>query len=61
MIRQELLSAPDVFVSWSPGENQLFQGNLRTPEFTKLLLTSVLSGKGTYTKRIVHSIAQDLT
>ena len=46
MIRQELLSAPDVFVSWPPGENQLLQGNFRTPELTKLLLTWILPGKG---------------
>ena len=64
MIRQELLSAPDVFVSWPTGENQLLQGNFQTPELTKLLLTSVLSGKGKWTKRIfrlVHSVMQDLT
>ena len=63
MMRQELLSAPDVFVSWPPGENQLLQGNFQGPELTKLLLTSVLSGKRKCTKRIsrlVHSIAQDL-
>ena len=44
--------------------DQLLQGNFQTPELTKLLLTSVLSGKGKCTKRIsrpVHSIAQDLT
>ena len=64
MIRQELLSAPDVFVSWPTGENQLLQGNFQTPELTKLLLTSVLSGKGKWTKRIfrlLHSVMQDLT
>ena len=64
MIRRELLSAPDVFVSCPPGKNQLHQGHFRTPELTKLLLTSILSGKGICTKRIcrlVHSIAQDLT
>ena len=64
MIRQELLSASDAFISWPPGENQLRQGNFQNPQFTNLLLTSVLSGKGNCTKRIshlVHSIAQDLT
>ena len=44
MIRQELLSRPDVFVLWPPRENQLLQGNFQTPELTKLLLTSILSG-----------------
>ena len=64
MIRQERLSASDAFVSWHPGENQLRQGNFQNPQFTNLLLTSVLSGKGNCTKRIshlVHFIAQDLT
>ena len=64
MIRQELLSAPDVFVSWPPGQNQLLQENFQTPELTKLLLTLILSEKGKCTKRIshlVHSIVQDLT
>ena len=64
MIRPELHCAPDVLASWPSGENQLFQGNLQSPELTKLLLTSILSGKGKCAKRIirlVHSIEQDLT
>ena len=64
MIRPELLCAPDVLASRSSGENQLLQGNFQSPELTKLLLTSILSGKGKCTKRIcrlVHCIAQDLT
>ena len=64
MIRQELLSASDVFVSWPPRENQLLQGNFQTPKLTKLLSISIFSGKGKCTKRIsrlVHSIAQDST
>ena len=64
MIKQELHSAPDEFLLWSPGGNQLFQGNFQTSELIKLLLTSVLSGKGKCTKRIshlVHSFMQDLT
>ena len=52
MIRRKLLSAPDVSVSWPSGKNQLLQGNFQTPEFTKLLLTSVLSGKSKCTKKI---------
>ena len=50
MIRQELLSAPDVFVSWPPGQNQLLQENFQTPELTKLLLTLILSEKGNVLK-----------
>ena len=64
MIRQELLSALDAFVSWPPGKNQLLQGNFQNPELTKLLLTLILSGKGKCPKiisRLVHSTAQDLT
>ena len=56
-MRPELHCAPDVLASWP-------SGSFQSPELTKLLLTSILSGKGKCPKRIirlVHSIAQDLT
>ena len=55
MIRQELLSATYVFVSWAPGQNQLLQGNLQTPE--QFYLGRVNPSK----EILVHIIAQDLT